>query len=370
MALLDCKQNLKTIRPALAYQQPDNAIDSTKSSFYNLPDKCLVNIFKKLDIPSLANLSVVCKKLCKLLRDHIFVKMRTFEAETSDKSDVMNVLTTVNRILQCLQPEEFHMKIYRNLKNSHKWPTVFMDFNYTEKSRLSIDMSFIKRKWLSKLEPITSLMKSIHVRYTIYDDSLPYKPRNEIMWPNVSTLIISGFSKKKSLPDFLCIVTALPKLEDLFIRNMYFDFYMKDYCQGINLRNIVFENCLFQSEMAEKQIWTVVAVLKEKKKDFPLCIKFDRIQFFKTESFEECFNDYNELNSFNEMYYLNSLSNHPRYFQRHEQRQRKFVSCDESSYSIIKKVKIYLQIKKFMRKLSKLDSDFKILLHQDLLSYS
>lgn len=324
---------LEIIRPAHAYQQPDNEMELTKSSFYNLPDKCLIDIFEKLDTANLANLSVVCKKFCKLLRDHIFVKTRTFETETTAEADVINVLTTANRILQCLQPAGFHMKIYRNLKNSHKWPTVFIDFCYTEKSRLSIDMSFLKRKWLCKLEPISSLMKSIHIRHTVYDDTLLYKPRNEIMWPNVATLIVSGFSNKKPLPDFYTIVAALPKLEDLFIRNMLFGFHIKDFCQGINLKNIIFENCLFKTEMAEKQIWKVVAVLKEKKKAFPLCIRFDRIQFLKMESFEECYND------FTDNYFTNSYCD-PRYFQRREQRQRKFISCDESSYCIIKKVNI------------------------------
>lgn len=326
LALIDCKQKLELIRPAHAYQQPDSAVDLTKSSFYNLPDKCLVDIFKNLDIATLANLSVVCKKICKLLRDHIFVKTRTFEAQTTEESEVMNVLTTANRILQCLKPQAFHMKIYRDLNNSHKWPTVFVDFRYTEQNRLSIDMSFLKSKWLCKLEPSTSLMNAVHIRYTIYDDSLPYKPGNEVMWPNVTTLIISGFSKKKSLPDFSPIVAAMPKLEDLFIRNMFFTFHIKDYCEGVNLRNIVFENCLFKSEMAEKQIWKVVAVLKAKKKEFPLRIKFDQIQFFKTESFDECCNGFNDY------------SRYSRYFQRHEQRQRKFTSYDESTYGVIKKV--------------------------------
>lgn len=333
LALIDYKQlssNIESIRPAYAHQQPDNSMNSTDSSFENLPDECLLRIFKNLDYMTLATLSVVCKKICRLLKDNIFLNMCRFEGKTSSDTEVENTLIAANRIIQCIEPRAFHMKIYRNLTKSHLWPTIIVDFCFGEKSRLSIEMEFFIKKWLCKLEPMARYINTIHFRCTIYDDILPYKQREKVMWPNATVLIVSGFSIRKAIPDFSSVVTALPKLEDLIIRNLFFNLNIKDYCYGKQLRNIVFENCSFISDKTEKQIWKVVGVVKQKKNDFPLCIKFDRIKFLKTETFLECCNV-----KFNEMYYMNYNQMQP-----HEQRRRKFLSWNESTYDIIKSVNL------------------------------
>lgn len=335
LALIDYKQNVSgnfdSIRPAYAHQQPDNTMDTTKSSFYNLPDKCLLDIFRKLDNLTLATLSVVCKKMCQLLRDHIFTK-KTYASETSNDAGVINALITANRILQCRDPEAFHIKISRNLTKSHKWPMISVDFDYAEKSRISIDMNFLQKKWLCELESISKLINSVHIRYSVYDNVLPCKSNNTL-WPNAKVLIISGFSMKKSIPHFSSVIDSLPKLEDLFIRNLFFTLNIKDYCQGKHLRNIVYENCSFNADVS-KQIGKVVDVVKQKKNNFPLIMKFDRIQFFKTDCFEECYHS-----NFNEMCNKHNHCNQ-RNYQPHVQRRRKFISWNESSYDWIKMVNI------------------------------
>lgn len=303
-------------------------MNSTESSFHGLPDECLLTIFKKLDYKTLATLSVVCKKICRLLKENVFVNICRFEGETSNDAEVENTLIAANRIIQCIEPKTFHMKIFRNLSKSHLWPAIVIDFCYTEKSRLSIEMEFFIKKWLCKLEPMAKLISSIHFRCTIYDDVLPYKQRDKVIWPNATVLIVSGFALRKSIPDFTSVVTALPKLEDLFIRNLFFNLNIKDYSYGKHLRNIVFENCSFISDKTERQIWKLVNVVKQKKNDFPLCIKFDRIKFLKTESFLECCDV-----KFHQMYCINYNQMQP-----NEQQRRKFFSWYESTYDIIKTV--------------------------------
>lgn len=332
LALIDNKQNasrnIELVRPAFAHQQPDNSMNSGKSSFYSLPDECILRIFENLDHTTLATLSVVCKKVSRLLKDHVFVNMCRFEGGASSDAEVEKTIIAASRIIQCIEPKSFHMKIFRNLSKSHLWPAIIIDFCYTEKRRLSIEMEFLIKKWLCKLEPIARLIDSIHFRCTIYDDALPYNLRDKVIWPNATVLIISGYTMRKPVPDFSSVVASLPKLQNLFIRNLFFNLNLKEYCSGKNLRNIVFENCSFISDKTERQIWKVVNVVKQKKNDFPLCIKFDRIKYLKTEGFLECSNV-----KYNNTYYMNYNQT-----QSHEQHKRKFLSWNESTYDVIKSV--------------------------------
>lgn len=196
-------------------------------------------------------------------------------------------------------------------------------------------MEFFKKSWLRTLKSMIGLIHSMHIRCTIYDRNLPCNNEDKLVWPNVTMLIVSGFSIRSAIPYFYPVVAALPILEDLFIRNLFFNYNLMDHCSGKHLRNIVFENCSFVPDKMEKNIWLVVNDVKKKKNDFPLCIKFDCIKFLKTQQFTE----YSTLN-FNKTSHvchthINIMGNRQ---CGHEQRKKKIISWDESTYDIVKKV--------------------------------
>lgn len=327
LALIDNKKNeSRNMRPAHTHQQPDNVMKSTGSSFWELSDENILRVFKELDNMTIATLSVVCKKFNRLIRDGLFENMCRFEGETTNATEVENMLIAARRIIKCVQPKTFHMKIYRNLTKSHKWPTIAIDFCHIGKCKLSIEMEFLVQNWLSKLKPMAKLFDEIHLKRTIYDDLSLFKKREKMVWPNATVLIVSGFTIKRSIPDFSSVIAALPKLEDLFIRNQFFSSNIKDYSHGKHLRNIVFQNCSFISGNTENHIWKVVDIVKAKKNDFPLCIKFDRIMNLKTETFWECCTV--------------GCSPFQLYCQPNNQRKKKIISLDESTYDIIQSVSL------------------------------
>lgn len=132
-ALLAIKQqednNIATIRPADAHLQPDNPVDSSTSPFYNLPDDYLLAIFKYCDIHALATLSAVCKKLSELLRTKVFAKIPKYTMTATSNEEVENGLLTVIRLIKCVSPTNFHLKLYRDPKRSMDWPTISVDMN-------------------------------------------------------------------------------------------------------------------------------------------------------------------------------------------------------------------------------------------------
>lgn len=219
--LIDFKQNpaanIESMRPADAHQQPDNPVASTESPLYNLPDNCLLAIFRHCDINTIANLSAVCKKMSQLLRDKVLSEKFEYEAVASNEIEVINALTTASRLIQCVDPVHFHMKIYRNLKNSHTWPSVYVNFVYLEKSKLSIERKFYHADWLEKLNSIAKRFKVIHARWTVYDINVLAAPA-KFIWPNATALIISGFSKKIPITYMESFVGGLPIVEAISIQ--------------------------------------------------------------------------------------------------------------------------------------------------------
>lgn len=284
LALIDSKQNphsnVEMIRPADVHRQPDNPIDSSKSPFYNLPDECLLVIFGNCDFNTLAALTVVCRKFCHLLRDSVFSNEFSFNKVTTNSTEVTNALVTVNRLVQCVNPVAFHVKIYRNIQFI-KWPSVSVDLASSEKNKLSIDVSFFKAEWLIWLEPIAKRIISIFIRRTVYDKCLPYHGHDTLLWPNTTVLIVRGFSMKKSVPNFTSLIATMPNLEIISLQNLLYNKMELTNLYAKKLQKIYFEKCTFESDITKKQIIDLANVVRGHGTIFPLCISFDRIQFLK-----------------------------------------------------------------------------------------
>lgn len=285
LALIDCKQNplrnMDQIRPADVHQQPDNPIDLSMSPFHNLPDKCLLAIFRYCDINSLASLSVVCKKMCQLLRERVFANEFKFYTVTMSKIEIIDALVTVGRLVECIDPKTFHIKIRRNFQ-SIILPSVAVavDIDCSEQNQLSVDVSFFKTEWLHALDPIAKRIQSICIRRSIYDDCLPYNGVGKLLWPNSTLLIMRGFSTKKSVPDFTSLIATMPHLETILIQNLLFKMELKSlYAE--NLKKIYFENCSFKSDISKGQIIEMANKVKAHGTTFPLCLIFDRIQYLR-----------------------------------------------------------------------------------------
>lgn len=284
LALIDCKQhpirNVELIRPADVYQQPDNPIDSSMSSFYSLPDKCLLVIFRYCDVNSLATLSVVCKKMCQLLRDRVFINKYKFDALTMRKTDVMNALLTVGRLVQCIHPETFHINICRSFCSIKEWPSIGVDFGRSEQNQLSVDVSFLKPEWLYALEPVVKLVNAVCIQRTVYDKWRQNLVCEKLLWPNVTLLIMKGFSSKKSVPDFKSVIVAMPKLETILMQSLLFKMELKSL-YTTHLKQIYFQNCAFKLDISKKQIVEMANIVKVKGTTCPLRMIFDRIQYLR-----------------------------------------------------------------------------------------
>ncbi len=256
-------------------------MDSTQSTLYNLPDECLLKIFKKLDLHTTATLSAVCTKMHRLIKENVFVKTRSMKFTARNDADVVDALVTARRIIDCVKPKAFHLKMYRNVARCHLWPDIEIDFGYDEKSRLSIEMEFFRKSLLGELKLIAKSIATIHIQSTIYDTWLHFKEEKGICWANATKLILSGFAMTKGIPDFAAVVKSLPKLKELYFQNWFFNDNIIHYCKAQHLRYISFEKCSFLPAKMENQISNIPAIVKQRaNNNFPLCIKFDSIKYF------------------------------------------------------------------------------------------
>lgn len=283
-ALLDCKQNdrgnIELIRPADAHLQPDNSFDSSTSPFFNLPDACLLAIFDNCDFHTLAVLSTVCKRFSDLLRIRVFAKIPKFNAETTNYDDVKSGLLTTSRLVQCVNPKNFHLKVYRNFLCSIDWPALTLDMKST-KSEISVEMDFFKSEWLTHLEKVAKRIKSIHLHRSVYNSNYNQTKLSHsgISFPNAMGLTISCYAMSCDIPDLSWVAKSSPKLEVIILRKgtVKWEHIISFSKQSKNLRTIMFENCYFDDDIDMAQIVDVALVVKEKGHHYPLCLIFDRI---------------------------------------------------------------------------------------------
>ncbi|XP_037049146.1 uncharacterized protein LOC119083531 [Bradysia coprophila] len=280
LALIDSKENphhdMKQIQPADVHQQPDNPIDLSMSPFYNLPDDCLLAIFGHCDITSLATLSVVCKRMFQLLRDRVFSNKLKLKTVALSKVNVVDNLVTVGRLVQCIDPKTFHIKIRKSSDCLH-WPSVAVDFVGSDENKLSVDVSFYKTEWLCALDPIVRLIKTVCIQRSVYDQNVPFNGSGKMSWPNATLLIMRGFSTKRSVPDFTSIVAAMPNLETIYIQCLLFKMNLRSLYNK-NLKKICFENCSFNSDISKDRLVQMANHVKAHGTNFPLSLIFDRIQ--------------------------------------------------------------------------------------------
>lgn len=283
-ALLDCKQNerspVESVRPADAHLQPDNSFDSTTSPFFNLPEACLLAIFDNCDFHTLALLSTVCERFSDLLRVRVFAKIPKFNAETTNYDDVKSGLLTTSRLVQCVNPKNFHLKIYRNFLCSIDWPALTLDMK-SNKSEVSVEMDFFKSEWLTHLENVAKRIKSIHLHRSVYNSNhdITKSSHSGISFRNAVCLTISCYAMSCDIPDLSWVANSSPKLEVIVLRKgtVKWEHIISLSKHSKNLRTIMFENCYFDADIDKEQIVDVASVVKKKGHYHPLCLIFDSI---------------------------------------------------------------------------------------------
>lgn len=283
-ALLDCNGNLESnrmieIRPADMHLQPDSSVDSSESPFDKLNDGCLLAIFNFCNIHTCAMLSTVCKRMCTLLATRVFAATPEFNLVATNGAEVGNALLTVSRLVQCLNPSGFHVKFFRNLRNSVKWPTIVLGVG-SSKTHISTDMDFFKSEWLDQLRKIGKRIKSIRLHLSINDKS-EFDPFSGDTFPNATELTIAGYSIRCDIPDLSSVASSLPKLEAISLRDGTVSWdHVISYCEHANcLQSIGFQNCCFDSSMDGGQIRQIARVIRTGSAiDSRLGLSFDRIQ--------------------------------------------------------------------------------------------
>lgn len=279
-ALLDCKQhqeskNIVTIRPADAHLQPDNPVDPSTTPFFNLTDDCFLAIFDYCDFDTLAMLSTVCKKMCELLRTRVFGKIAIYKSDTSNEAGVKNGLLTVSRLVQCINPPNFRLKIRRSARAD--WAAITVDMT-SFKSVVFVETDFFTSECASELEKMAKRIKTIHLHCSIYDYSV-LEPDGGAVFPNVTRLILSASSNSCNISDLLSVVERMPKLEALSLRNGYIQWKRLCTCceKAVNLQSIEFTTCLFDSEIQAEQSRKLTNAFKKAAKKNQVCLTFDQI---------------------------------------------------------------------------------------------
>lgn len=285
-ALIDKEQqevnNIDMIRPADAHLQPDNPISSSSSSpFYNLPDDCLLAIFDYCDFHVLATLSMVCTKMGNLLRTRVFAKISKFNSVATNEAEVKSGLLTVSRLVQCINPSNFHLKINRNFQSpvpKPGWPAISIDMKSSMKSKISVELDFFKLECISELGNIAKRVKSIHLHHSIYDDSTQWKQKQD--FANATEWIISGYANCCRISQFFSAFDIMPKLEVLFLRNGFIEWaHIHSCCEKAKgLNSITFEKCFFYSDVTSDTIIQIARKVKSSgNNNYPLRLMFDHI---------------------------------------------------------------------------------------------
>lgn len=312
LALIDChlklqSKNIEIIRPADVHLQPDNPVDSSLSPFYNLPDDCLLAILDYCEIDTSAMLSTVCKKFHVLLATRVFANTPKFDLVATNDADVENALIAVSRLVQCLDPSVFHLKMVRNLWQSHQWPAISVNMTSSE-SKITVEMDFFKPNWLKQLDKIAKRIKCIHVHRSIYDSDDALGKFDGETFPNATNLIITGYAIRCDIPDLTSIVASLPKLNAISLQKGIINWdHVVSYCSySHQLRNINFQKCCFNSAVDAAQIYQIAHVIKGRHDNSRLGLMFDRIR--TTTSSESAFASSNS-SCFSELDSISCVSN-------------------------------------------------------------
>lgn len=283
-ALIDCKpqqksKNIEILRPADAHLQPDNPVDSSSSPFYNLPDDCLLAIFKYCDFYVLAMLSTVCNKMCEILRDRVFNKISKFNSVPTNDAEVTKGLLAVSRLVQCKNPANFYLKVCRNAQSHFGWPAISLDM-MASKSEIFVETDFFKSNWLNELEKVAKRIKSIHLHWSIYDAS-KVTFDSKFVFPNSTKLVITSYAMDSYISGLLSVVDIMPKLEAITIREGFVHWNDIISCCGKarNLRSFAIENCRFDCDVRKQDIIEIAGQIKGSNNHFPLCLQFSRISY-------------------------------------------------------------------------------------------
>lgn len=110
-----------------------------------------------------------------------FSKIPEYNSIATDNADATNELLTVSRLVQCVNPPNFHLKIYRNYRNLVEWPMISLN--------------------MSRLGKIAKRIESIHVHRSVYDNVQLDRTTEALVFPIVTHLNVTGFALSCDIPN-------------------------------------------------------------------------------------------------------------------------------------------------------------------------
>lgn len=215
--------------------------------------------------------------MCELLRTRVFGKIAIYKSDASNEAEVKNGLLTVSRLVQCLNPPNFHLKVCRNERNPSGWPAITVDMK-SSKSTFFVEADFFTSQALNELEKIAKRIETIHVHRSIYDGD--FKSLGEEVLLNTTKLILSGYTNSCDISDLFSVIDRFPKLKTFSLRtgSIRWDRFRALCEQAIDLRSADFTKCFFDSDIKNDQIIQLAGAIKKAGKRSPLRLTFDRIK--------------------------------------------------------------------------------------------
>lgn len=283
--------NVKLIVPVHTDFQPDCPFDS--SYLYNLPNELLIKIFEFCGIRTLASLSLSSKKFKELILAVIFPK--TFKltpgafphwkyTETLSnfrKNDVklMQVILTASQLVKAINPKLFTIKV---VEIFNCWTFELQFSSVTEYSTLTIDSSFFLPQFVSEFDLIAKRIDCLVI--VSFENFKAFLWRNRFIFPNTRRLELQGKSKAPTDINYECILSTVPSVEEIFIRNLLFDWPIQNLthlARSNNVRSITFERCCLKRKIFYNGICTLAKGLKSKQRQWPLVIRYNDVEYQK-----------------------------------------------------------------------------------------
>lgn len=308
------KTYITCIRPADTHHQPD----WTDSPFFKLNDDCFLEIIKYCDFETIADLSSVCTKFSNILRTRHFAnKTKEFKMESDYINRYRRELYYFSKLVNCIQPENFHLRIYNRLWNESVLASPMCTINMdAPKTELFIDSYYLMNLGeLNMFPTIAKRINSVHIYQRINDARHEFEFETEYLrempLPNVKEFTIRGYSSTATIPNPAHFVDSFSQLERITFYDCKVDWeesVLYFIQHATKLRHISFENCCFEPWIQKKQLMQAVELLKKGGRELPLCMRFDRIQVTIEQNhgpnrfFATVETDYGEINKVNSHY--------------------------------------------------------------------
>lgn len=159
-----------------------------------LPQHCLLIVFKELDLCSHMMLANVCTSLKIFIRTHVFHKITNFSVSPLLPVEIIPNMIAVSRFVRLMNPTSSDLKMYRNLEMAKEMPIISVDISHSSSPcEVFVESHFLE--YLRYMELFSSRVESIKILCSIYDAHINdgCDLTNFASWSNLKNLSIGGF---------------------------------------------------------------------------------------------------------------------------------------------------------------------------------